>query len=88
MATMIVAGKIPANDHRKGAPRPQLPHKLGSRLVGFLDEFVRLSDTKTESSENRPTSPHSPRDIFIIIHHEMEAEKQEREEEERRIKQQ
>uniref|UniRef100_A0A0E0MLU8 Uncharacterized protein n=1 Tax=Oryza punctata TaxID=4537 RepID=A0A0E0MLU8_ORYPU len=81
VAIKIIATKIPINDYREGAPRPQLPHELGPRLVGFLDEFVRLTDTETESSENTPTSACSPRDVFVVLHPETEAEKQEREEE-------
>uniref|UniRef100_A0A0E0KMX4 Uncharacterized protein n=1 Tax=Oryza punctata TaxID=4537 RepID=A0A0E0KMX4_ORYPU len=86
-AIKIATTKTPINNRREGAAPPQLPHELGPRWVGLLDEFVCLSNTETESSESTPTTPHSPQDVFVVLHPEMDAKKQEREEEERRIKQ-
>uniref|UniRef100_A0A0E0K057 Uncharacterized protein n=1 Tax=Oryza punctata TaxID=4537 RepID=A0A0E0K057_ORYPU len=78
----------PGHHGRSKRCQSRLPRELGSYWVGFLEESVRLSHSDMESSNNIPTSPHSPRDIFIVMHQEMEADRLEGEEEERRIKQQ
>uniref|UniRef100_A0A0E0LJR9 Uncharacterized protein n=1 Tax=Oryza punctata TaxID=4537 RepID=A0A0E0LJR9_ORYPU len=88
IATNLVTSKVPINYPREGAPRPQLPHELEPCWIESLDEFVRLSDTETESFGSTPTSHYSSRDVFVVLHPETEAKEQEHEEEERRIKQQ